>query len=79
MNMHEKMSSAFRAYDDAVQNANHFVTRFAQDAVINAARQHIVDGIREGSYPEIKQSQAVSNIFVIEESNQENSAMEISQ
>ncbi len=69
MHMHEKMPSAFKAYDEAVQNANHFVTPFAQDAIINNARQHIVDGIREGSYPEVKQLQAISEPLLIQESS----------
>lgn len=85
MHMHEKMPAAFKAYDEAVQNANHFVTPFAQDAVINNARQHIVDGIRQGNYPEVKQSpevkqlQDVSKPFVIKESHQENNVVEIFQ
>lgn len=74
-NMHEKMPLAFKAYDEAVQNANHFVTPFAQDVIINNARQHIVDGIREGNYPQVKQSQEVkqlpdvSRLFVVQEDN----------
>lgn len=58
MNMHEKMPLAFKAYDEAVKQASQFVTPSAQDAVINTARQHIVDGISEGKYPETKQVQA---------------------
>jgi len=57
MNMHEKMPLAFKAYDEAVKQASHFVTPSAQDAIINSARQHIVDGISEGKYPETKQTQ----------------------
>jgi len=55
MHMHEKMPLAFKAYDAAVKLANQFVTPSAQDAIINSARQHIVDGISEGKYPETKQ------------------------
>jgi len=69
MHMHEKMPSAFKAYDEAVQQANHFVTPFAQDAIINNTRQHIVDGIREGNYPEVKQLQAISEPRFIQESS----------
>lgn len=79
MHMHEKMPLAFKAYDEAVQNANHFVTPFAQDAIINNARQHIVDGIREGNYPDITQAQSVPKPFVTQESTQENNAVEIFQ
>ena len=60
MAMHEKMPLAFKAYDEMVQQANHFVTPFAQDAVINAARQHIVDGISEGKYPDITEVKSTS-------------------
>jgi len=69
MHMHEKMPSAFKAFDEAVQQANHFVTPFAQDAIINNTRQHIVDGIREGNYPEVKQLQAISEPRFIQESS----------
>lgn len=56
MNMHEKMPLAFKAYDEAVNQAGHFVTLFAQDAIINTARQNIVEGISEGKYPETTQA-----------------------
>ena len=55
MSMHEKMPLAFQAYDQAVQQSKHFTTLEAQDLIINTARQHIVDGISEGKYPETKQ------------------------
>lgn len=79
MHMHEKMPSAFKAYDEAVQNANHFVTPFAQDVIINNTRQHIVDGIREGKYPTLEQSLAVSKPVDIQESNQQSYVAEIFQ
>lgn len=60
MNMHTKMPLAFKAYDEAVKQANQFVTPSAQDAIINTARQNIVDGISEGKYPDIAQAQSVS-------------------
>jgi len=69
MNMHEKMPLAFKAYDEAVKQASHFVTPSAQDAIINCARQHIVDGISEGKYPETKQTQAISEPLVIQVSH----------
>jgi len=67
--MHEKMPLAFKAYDEAVKQASHFVTPSAQDAIINCARQHIVDGISEGKYPETKQTQAISEPLVIQVSH----------
>lgn len=57
MSMHEKMPLAFKAYDEAVNQAGHFVTPFAQDAIINTSRQYIIDGISEGKYPETTQAQ----------------------
>lgn len=69
MNMHEKMPLAFEAYDEAVKQASQFVTPFAQDAVINNARQHIVDGISEGKYPEIEKSQILPEIISIPAGN----------
>lgn len=65
MAMHEKMPLAFKAYDEAVKQAGHFITPSAQDAIINMARQHIVDGISEGIYPEAKPSQLMPEVVSI--------------
>ncbi|HEY9268033.1 MAG TPA: hypothetical protein VIO39_01120 [Methylotenera sp.] len=65
MSMHEKMPLAFKAYDEAVKQAGHFITPSAQDAIINTARQNIVEGISEGIYPEAKPSQLMPEVVSI--------------